>query len=79
MPEGFVPAHDPITGEDLMVPAHFVGEHSPFPHLQPIDTEAPAVASAETAAVAGAETPAANQATGNRKPTGAAGADNPKE
>lgn len=39
MPE-FVKAYDTVSGQKLVVPAHFLGERSPFPNLKPLPSEA---------------------------------------
>ena len=44
----FVEAYDPDTGIKNLVPEHFLGEDSPFPHLK----AAPSGLSTESAAVA---------------------------
>lgn len=38
MPE-FVKAYDTVTGRKVVVPAHFLGERSPFQSLKPLPSE----------------------------------------
>lgn len=34
-----VKAYDTVSGQKVVVPAHFLGERSPFPQLKPLPSE----------------------------------------